>query len=190
MTDNMAAHIKQVTAALHQQLEQSPVSAGLMSPAVTQAHYICYLQASYLLHSAVENDAFPQLAHLVADIEQRRKTAAIAADLVQLGAAPPQLAGGDVPHSKSTSFWLGAMYVTEGSTLGGMYIMKHLRATLGSHMPFSFLDIYNHQAGTRWKHFLTIFNSYADTINNEGRDEITAGAMYAFEKANRIFSQQ
>ncbi len=75
----------------------------------------------------------------------RRRSQWLAVDLKALGGGPPEdLAGtavgwaavagmGDADHEgpERNAGFLGAMYVMEGSTLGGRFIARHAEATLG-----------------------------------------------------------
>ncbi len=55
----------------------------------------------------------------------RRRAALFAADLAELGAAPP-LPVPELPVLPGTGAALGRMYVLEGSTMGGRFIDRHL----------------------------------------------------------------
>ena len=73
-------------------------------------------------------------ADVVADWPQRRRAALLAADLAALGlAAPPAMNG--LPELSSPSRILGAVYVLEGSRLGGAVLTR----TVPGDFPNSFL---------------------------------------------------
>ena len=55
----------------------------------------------------------------------RRRAALFAADLAELGAAPPPPVP-ELPALPGTGAALGRMYVLEGSTMGGRFIDRHL----------------------------------------------------------------
>ncbi|MBE9585570.1 biliverdin-producing heme oxygenase [Mucilaginibacter sp. JRF] len=108
---------------------------------------------------------------LMDDYHQRRKTSAIADDLQALDAPVPTVAGADnLPVIENHLQALGALYVIEGSTLGGKIISKMIGQKL---------DASNGEA-------LTFFNSYGeDTVNmwNSFKQKMDAQAKTEAEQA-------
>ncbi len=184
----IAGNIKAATAALHRQLEDAAVSRRLMSPAVNDSIYIIYLQAAYQLHSPVEDAVFPVLAPLIPAIETRCKAALVKEDLQQLGVMPIALPLLQHEGLNSIFFALGMMYVTEGATLGGLYILKNLREFLGKERPYTFLSAYGNRGGQQWKQFLYVLEQHAATASEKEKQEIINGALFAFKRALHIFN--
>jgi heme oxygenase len=74
---------------------------------------------------------------------------------------------------------LGALYVLEGSTLGGRKILKALRSQGVSTDDLHFLDPYGKDAGVHWRTFLRVLEretAHSQTTMNE----CVSGAMKAF----------
>src|SRR5690606_24698100 len=90
----------------------------------------------------------------------------------------------DKNYRGGKDFCLGMLYVTEGSTLGGLYILKHLKSMLGADIPCSFLAIYGEKTGPLWRKFLQELTLYIDTAGEESEHKLIAGAIYAFERAH------
>lgn len=94
-------------------------------------------------------------------LEGRQRAPLLAADLRCLGAEPSELSSFDasrVPglgENPSAAAFLGAMYVIEGSTLGGQYIARHVEATLGltADCGTAYFRGYGTTTGERWKEF-------------------------------------
>ena len=81
------------------------------------------------------------------DLSGRRKVPMLRADLGALGRPWP--AACDIPPIVGTAGALGALYVTEGATLGGTLISAHLDAAL----PRSFFTAYGSDVPLRWTEF-------------------------------------
>jgi heme oxygenase (biliverdin-IX-beta and delta-forming) len=78
---------------------------------------------------------------------------------------------------------LGALYVLEGSSLGGRTILKELKRRDVSLVGLDFLDPYGNRTGQRWKSFLTIFER--EITSGEENADAVKGALdtFAFAKA-------
>ena len=90
------------------------------------------------------------------DYPQRRKTAAIAEDLIKLGAVLPVLASTDtLPVIHDNFQALGALYVIEGSTLGGKGISKMIsqQLNLTDLSALSFFNGYGDHTERMWQDF-------------------------------------
>ncbi|MES2629791.1 MAG: biliverdin-producing heme oxygenase [Bacteroidota bacterium] len=182
------ARLRSETAPVHKDLEQNGITSVLMSPSVSTADYILYLQTVYSLHKAVEEQVFQHLAALVPDIASRTKTPAIQADLEALneplsGEAPVF----DTGLPSDAAYNLGMLYVSEGSTLGGQYILKHIRSILGEQTPVNFLNIYGDRTGSTWKNFIAVLTAYQQQ-HPEQSDRIIAGALFCFERTHHLFT--
>lgn len=76
--------------------------------------------------------AAPGIAATGLDLERRRRAHLYAADLLHLGIHPGQLPRCEaLPRIDGAARALGALYVLEGSTLGGAFLLAQLGRTLG-----------------------------------------------------------
>jgi len=75
---------------------------------------------------------------------------------------------------------MGALYVTEGSTLGGKVICKTIATNLGKDdmEGLTFFNGYGGQTGSHWKAFLSVLESYSDT-KDEASIVGTANQVFA-----------
>ena len=90
------------------------------------------------------------------DYELRRKTSALADDLTFLGVLLPTLASKNaLPEINNHYQALGALYVIEGSTLGGRIICKMLaqQMDLTNFSGMSFFNGYGDQTANMWQVF-------------------------------------
>jgi heme oxygenase len=132
------------------------VEARLFPAALSgRAPYAGMLTAMLGLHEPLERQlaALPALAALRLDLPGRRKAHRLRADLADLAAAgtpEPREVPEVALHLEDVPSSLGALYVLEGSTLGGRVLREQARHRLGD-VPTAFLDGYGQQTGRRWK---------------------------------------
>lgn len=152
------------TAYHHTLLEQNTASKNLLGAEVNTADYATYLSLLYGFVKGFENNVFPLLQNSIPDLQERRKTHLLVADLNMLGideahiAVIPDYFFAEVYQSVATA--LGGMYVLEGSILGGAVIFKHLKTTWGNELivgKAKYLTAYGSETGSRWKDFLQAF---------------------------------
>ena len=113
----------------------------------SRSGYAAFLSAHASLIPALENllDKGPVPPRW----PQRRRAGALAEDLAALGRTLPEPA--DVPDLASPAQRIGALYVLEGSRLGGAILLRHV-TTAQPDAPVAFLD---HRSGERcWATFV------------------------------------
>jgi len=94
-------------------------------------------------------------------VQTRSKTPSLLADLSTHGLDPNhQVLCDSLPPIGSEAEMFGAMYVTEGSTLGGRYIARQLEKDLGlsDGQGYSFFLGYGEHTGRMWREFGSIVN--------------------------------
>lgn len=182
--------LKKATSELHRSVEATPISRAIVSAELSTALYAEYLHRSFLVQADVEKYVFPAVTAVIKDVESRLKTPFILNDLMHLGKKdrPGDDSLLDANYRNSLAFNLGLLYVAEGSVLGGQYLLKHIKKTLGEETPGSFLNVYGERTGSIWKDFLEALNQYAATATEEQRQEITEGALYGFKRVEHVFS--
>ncbi len=124
------------------------------------------------------------------DYLQRRKTAALANDLKDLGINLPKLAdNADLPHIKNHLQSLGALYVIEGSTLGGKIISKMIQQQLniGDNVGLSFFNGYGESTSLMWEIFKQCINYPMEAYQD---DIVIASANDTFSKFSNWFDKQ
>jgi heme oxygenase len=177
-TDN----IKEATLQNHQQTEK--VLIGKMKSMRSKQDYIDLLNLFYGYFGGLEQHIERYInASNLSDYLQRRKTSAIAEDIEALGGTVPALAADDeLPELDNYLKAFGALYVIEGSTLGGKIISKmiqqHLHIEDGKGL--SFFNSYGEQTEQMWASFKEILNNVAMTPQDE--EIITQSANQTFAK--------
>jgi heme oxygenase len=112
------------------------------------------------------------------DLPERRKSSAILSDLAQCGMTSENIPlCSHLPSLPSKAAAFGALYVLEGSTLGGKMIARMLlenkELSVGPEA-VSFFSGYGAATGARWRVFLEALNQQADT------SEVVAAARQTF----------
>lgn len=106
------------------------------------------------------------------DYHLRRKSVALANDLNALQSLLPRVAGQSaLPGVKNKLEAAGAIYVMEGSTLGGVHIAEMIRKRLAANNvnAFSFFDGYGDRTTAMWQSFQKAINDLANSEEEERR---------------------
>jgi heme oxygenase len=175
--------LKAGTARKHKLLEETALSKAMMSPALTHADYNEYLQRMYSFISLFEQTYYGKLAGVIEDANDRKKAVLLKADIEKTGtlkesSQPPKWFNANA----GTGFLLGAMYVIEGSTLGGRFLYGNANKVLGltDTTGAAYFAGYGSQTGAKWKKFITTLNEYAAAHPGEQQD-IIDGANFTFD---------
>ncbi len=126
--------LRKATGALHRDIERA--SAVLDGG---RERYVWFLAKQYGFYAAIEPRLSETLAApssagagLALGLDHRRRAHLFAADLLHFEIHPGRLPRcSALPRVDSTARALGALYVLEGSTLGGAFLVAQLGRTLG-----------------------------------------------------------
>jgi heme oxygenase len=88
----------------------------------------------------------------------------------------------EIPVIRNVQHALGAMYVLEGSTMGGKIISKLLvqKLNIEAANPFVFFNAYGENTDTMWYSFLSALSEFTEKY--EKQQEIINTAIVTFEK--------
>lgn len=179
--DAFLVDLRTRTTPSHKALEANPYSVALMAHETTLENYATYLKKLYGFVKPYENKVFDVLAVHVPNIDDRRKTALIVSDLKALGYNEEQIAAlpiYDYPAPTSVAQAFGAMYVLEGSTLGGSIIYKRLNHLIQVDKEHNgrYFTAYGDTSGLKWKEFVNVFaeRTVADNAQSETIDSAVA----------------
>lgn len=183
--------LKQSTDTLHRSVEQR-LAGVLFSPALTQLDYREILQGLYRAHRHLEQQIalFPTTAAL---LSARSKTALLRSDLQNLtityGPAATSFTAPVLQPLRSQAEAWGALYVLEGSTLGGKVIASKLRRhTWLNDAHLQFFNCYGAKAAQKWQDFLLDLNHYGECYPAH-RMDVVAGAIIAFTVIDLLTSE-
>jgi heme oxygenase len=125
------AQLRAGTRSAHARIETAPALVRLVAEDLSRPEYIVILQHLQALHTYLEPalaaalETLPLAAAMLDGSRPRR----LAEDLAWFGA--PALPPPPLPTISGPAAALGALYVIEGSGLGGRVIGRHLNACLG-----------------------------------------------------------
>lgn len=161
----LAAMIKDSTKAVHEEVEQLllPHLASVQNTAdyaaILKMFYGYYHPLEKMIEAFITPDILP-------DIAERRKATAIVHDLRAIGQPANNLFPSEyLPAIENAAQAIGALYVLEGSTLGGKMIAKMLRKNEALSLTddkLSFFTGYGEETGSKWKTFLDLLNQQED----------------------------
>jgi heme oxygenase len=171
--------IRAVTRPLHDRIETAPALTRLMARDLRRADYVAALQAKFRFHAALQAVLPARLTRLgLAWPVPAHALAALASDLTALGASVPA-----VPRAPGLcrAFGpVGALYVIEGSLLGGRVIGRHVGETLGV-TPDSggafFRGTTADSARERWRRFCALLATLPDGASRS----VCQGAVSGFQ---------
>ena len=151
----LSDHLKEATKTAHQQLEKKLI--GNIKAIRTTQDYAGLLSLFYSFFGGMEKGIEQHIdARFLPDYPQRRKAVALAEDIQALNINLPLTADiSDTPSISNHLQAMGALYVMEGSTLGGKIISKIIRQQLGLPEGFAmtFFDGYGADTDAMWQTF-------------------------------------
>lgn len=182
---DLLARLKTETRPHHDRIESA---MNPMRPDLTRDEYIEMLKRMYGFYSAWEEAASGWFTGEQEAFFAARKKAELLEDDLRV------LTGGDIdlqdlprcqelPITECFAEVLGALYVLEGSTLGGQYIARHLQQKLGV-TPESgsrFFASYGHQVGSMWRET----QGFLTTHGHGHEDDVVTAAAQTFERLQR-----
>jgi heme oxygenase len=156
--DSLRTRLRQLGADLHQQVDDAYSQLGLET-AEGYRHFLqAHAAALFSLEPCLEQNGVNELLD---DWPDRRRSDALRADLQALNCTPTTVL--PMPTSASSAWCWGALYVLEGSRLGGKLLARRLQAAQPG-APMHYLD---HAADQGlWPRFLQRLESHA-----QGSDE-------------------
>ena len=187
MGGELRLRLGEATRAAHERLHGHSGFGAAAAGRLDASAYRDLLARLYGFHQPFEAE-FINAPLAMADainLANRRRSDAIAGDLGSLGIA------GDVaalpkcrtlPHCVSEPQWLGALYVIEGSTLGGAQIARALERAGFAREQLQFFEAYGERRGWMWRTLLDRLERHAGDNEAAAQAEISAQATFdAFE---------
>lgn len=177
----VSEYLKQNTAAYHDAAEKLFNSEKIFNKTFTLEDYKKIIRTNYLMLLHSEDKIFNSLSEKYTEklqLNQRKKLPLIEKDLESLSLeSQPQNHTLEFSNEHEA---LGAMYVIEGSTLGGNVIAKQLSKTEGfDNVSFNFFGCYQENTGHMWKSFKEVLDT---EVKKENYHDVLSGAkkLYTF----------
>jgi heme oxygenase len=147
--------------------------------------YLTCLASYYRLYRPLEVHlkTFKQWSKLGISLDDRVQSPRLAQDLSALGVAPVLMVDAPadaLPNLPTFAHAVGALYVTERSTLGAPFILRHLQNSLGMQLvgATAFFDGHEANTGERWKSFMRSLDAYG---SSQVDSKVIQGALAAFQ---------
>ena len=180
----MRERLRAATQAAHERLHGHDGFAAAAAGTIAPADYRDLLARLYGFHAAFDAQMTRAPAALAdeLDLPERGRAGLIAADLAGLGAEASRLPlCGDMPAFEGEGACLGALYVVEGSTLGGLVIARALAPAVGENRRFFLGHCGEH--GRLWRRFVARLDRLDAEPEEAGAAEAAAlEAFAAFER--------
>jgi heme oxygenase len=188
MLDNSAMDLERLRSETRAEHESTESVMPLMQADLSREQYVAVLQKLHPVVSSWERWAVANVpADLLETVNGRQRAALIARDLESMGARiidkargfPAEAIPGLIDSSAvCRASFLGAMYVMEGSTLGGQYIARHLEEVLGLQPGEgdAYFRGYGERTGEMWWAFKAVLTDVPDTE----ADSVIAAAKAMF----------
>ena len=155
----LSEKLKEHTKAAHLELERSLVQK--IKAIRTTADYVEILVYFYRFFTPLEAAIFSQIGTALPDAAQRRKSEWIVEDIQFLSPYRPPISGSPViPEIDNHPKAIGALYVMEGSTLGGQVICKMIAKQLAllNGQGLRFFSGYGEETLEMWGNFKKMIN--------------------------------
>jgi heme oxygenase len=183
----LSKELKEATKVNHQLLEKQLI--GIIRSIHSKQDYAKLLVCFFGFIAGLEIDITAHLdVSVLPDYANRRKSAAIANDLQLLGVAlPPMPDTIALPQFNDHYQALGALYVLEGSTLGGKIICKMIlqQLNLADMSELTFFYGYGGETDSMWQRF----KDTLDNAQNENeKDTIIQSANDTFVLLKQWFT--
>lgn len=175
-------HLKETTSVQHKRVERQ---FGLLDPELNLQQYQAWLMHLYGYYAPLEEQLSVWSAALAINWEKRRKIPWLIRDLAYLGVSDKQREEQArcqaLPPLTNIAEVFGALYVFEGSTLGGQFIAQHLakRLQLNADQGAGFFLPYGSDPRPCWKAFQLRLLEVGSTPEQEAR--IITSACNTFE---------
>ncbi|MDQ7948655.1 MAG: biliverdin-producing heme oxygenase [Pedobacter sp.] len=157
--------LKESTSVSHQKLEKIVVSK--LKDIRSESDYAALLIHFYAYFSALEKAIAPFIDDtILAGFDQRRKAERLSTDISALGEATTLLPTVQMPQINTLAQALGAMYVMEGSVMGGPIIIGLLQKA-GIQKGFSFFGGYGDKTHAMWATFIQLLNEKFTTPDQQ-----------------------
>lgn len=191
-SENILARLKRETAEIHQELENKMPFAG---EDFSLPEYQCLIVNFYNFYEKFEPQIERALKRYQIDFDysRRLKTPKLALDLQNL--ETPLSSNFDSVENEPAIFnsrekVFGALYVVEGSTLGGQVIARILKRKFNfdESNGAAFFGGYGAETGAMWNAFRAAITEFAETSDNH--EDIIVAATETFQRISKAVGER
>lgn len=172
--------LKKNTQSLHDKIEQNHFMEKLQTKSFSKEDYTTLLKIFYTAHAMIEGQLY---AFTDLEMKTRERLSLLRADLLSLGCNEASLKKSlecDLElNLNNLSKAYGALYVIEGSRMGGMFLSKMIADALGD-VPLSYFKGVGSDTVSYVQHLKDIINEKEDTIINSSECIQSARDTFVF----------
>lgn len=178
----LSTQIKEATKIGHQETEKKVILR--IKNINNNADYVELLKCFYAYFNSVEKAISPYINSVLPDYNERRNSSYIKADIEELGGSIDKLPEAATAEIKDAIQAMGALYVLEGSIMGGPYIVQMLQKK-GIEKGFSFFSGYGSESGLKWASFTGALNILPQTESDHTK--AIEAAIETFKRFGDVF---
>lgn len=167
----LSTQIKESTKVGHQETEKKVVLR--IKNISSNEDYVELLKCFYAYFNSVEKAIAPYINSVLPDYKERRNSSYIKADIEELGGTIEKLPVATAANVNDSLEAMGALYVLEGSIMGGPFIVQMLQKK-GIEKGFSFFSGYGAESGQKWASFTAALNILPKTESDNAKAVDTA----------------
>jgi len=179
----LSTEIREATKDAHQSLEKQVVLR--LKNIRSNADYAALLKFFYAYFNGLEEALKPYItAEVLPDYGARRNSGFLKNDIEALGSNTTDLPGAAIPEITNHLQALGALYVMEGSIMGGGIIVKMLEKA-GVTQGVSFFSGYGEATPQMWGAFTAVLNQQATSTSE--KETVINTANETFNQFQKMF---
>ena len=188
--EGLREQIKKETKRCHDRIEATPLAQVLACGSVGNAAYAAYLLGLAGIHTDIEEAAsgFGEWSDYGITIAEHFRLPLLMDDLEALGSRPRQEEGADsVGRAWDFPTAVGAMYVLEGSTMGGQILAKrlmHVRGPSGAEAT-AYFQGHREMAMPRWQKFAMFLDAYGQQ-HPDAAGRVIEGAKQTYARIEQL----
>lgn len=179
-------NLKELTQPLHEETEKLNFTDKIKEGSLSEEEYKSLILRNFYINKCIENKASDLLnpaLEIRLDYSKRKKTSILKKEMEALKIQNYPFPDNLNKPTYSKNSIMGAIYVLEGSTLGGQYIKKSLSEIPYFHKYFKnietpFYGCYGKDTARLWKSFKVVIENYAS--EHRSYEEIRQGAVDTF----------
>jgi len=188
--------LKEATVSSHRQIEHNAFAKAVLQEKAPIEKYVEWLIRFYGFYYPLEN--FIQKSNFLSleriRLKERLKVPLLSRDLVALGQSGADINQyvqcRDLPRLSDEASLLGYLYVVEGSSLGGQFIVKKLRQNYDfkGDQGCRFFNSYGDRTDEMWQEFCRFLNEYP--LDEKQEKAALQTARDTFEKLNTWLNER
>lgn len=183
----LTERLKSTTSTHHDRMEVLMEKAQVFE---SKENYIQFTLAQYYFQKVIEHlYTYPEIAHIIPDLEIRGRSKAALQDLKDLGVNVDDVDILTIVKPINHLHALGWIYVSEGSTLGAAFLFKEAQQKLGLSENFGASNLAAYPEGRMrvWKRYKHVLDDAQLSLAEQ--NQVLEGAVNGFHYFGQLLEQ-